>query len=75
MYDWNTVKIEVIFAPKTGQVKPWEIWGVFDKGRVHWASFKTEENANKRLEALNKKFTPEYKAKLNSICQRSANGK
>lgn len=56
---WATLKIEVVFAPKTGTVKPWELYGVFTfphSMRKHWASFKTEAAANKRAAALRKKY-------------------
>lgn len=59
---WTTM-IEVVFAPKTGSIKPWELWGVFifpHSMRQHWASFKTEAAANKSaaktLATLQKKY-------------------
>lgn len=54
---WATLKIEVVFAPKTGNIKPWELWGCFTyphKMRKHWGSFKTEEAANNKAAELRK---------------------
>lgn len=51
---WATMKTEVIFAPKTGSIKPWELYGVFTfphRMRVHWGSFKTEAAAIKKAKA------------------------
>ncbi len=56
---WATLKVEVVFAPKTGSIKPWELYGVFTfphAMRCHWGSFKTEAAANKKLETLKKKY-------------------
>ncbi len=56
---WATLKLEVIFAPKTGSIKPWELYATFtfpSAHRVIWGSFKTEAAANKKLEALKKKY-------------------
>jgi hypothetical protein len=56
---WATLKIEVVFAPKTGTIKPWELYGVFafpHAMRRHWGSFKTEAAANKKAAALRKKY-------------------
>lgn len=56
---WATLKIEVVHAPWTGSIKPWELYGVFTfphRSRVHWGSFKTEAAANKKAEALRKKY-------------------
>lgn len=56
---WATLKIEVVFAPRTGIIKPWEIYGVFTfphPMRKHWASFKTEVAANKKAETLRKRY-------------------
>ncbi len=50
MWTWSKVKVEVVFDPRTGSVKPWEIWGVFPEGRVRWASCKTEAAAHKIAE-------------------------
>lgn len=47
---WATLKIEVIFAPKTGALRPWEMYGVFtfpSPRRVFWGSYKTEATALK----------------------------
>jgi hypothetical protein len=57
---WATLKIEIIFAPKTGSIKPWELYGVFTyphPARRHWGSFKTEAAANKKAARLRKKYT------------------
>jgi hypothetical protein len=46
---WATLRIEVVFDPRTGNIKPWELHGVFTYPhpiRKHWASFKTEAAAN-----------------------------
>lgn len=56
---WATLKIEVVFAPRTGNIKPWELYGVFafpHPMRKHWASFKTEAAANKKANALRDKY-------------------
>lgn len=56
---WATLKIEVVFNPKTGEIKPWELYGVFTFPhlmRSHWGSFKTEAAINKKATALRKKF-------------------
>ena len=56
---WSTLKIEIVFAPHTGNIKPWEIYGIFSfphNSRVHWGSFKTEESAKKKLSGLLKKY-------------------
>ncbi len=56
---WDTLKIEVVFAPSTGNIKPWELYGVFTfphRSRVHWGSFKTEAAANKKAIALRQKY-------------------
>lgn len=52
---WATLKIEVVFNPKTGEIKPWELYGVFTfphTMRKHWGSFKTEAAANKKRDEL-----------------------
>jgi len=52
---WATVKIEVVFAPNTGSIKPWELYGVFTFPRPmrrHWGSFRTQDAANKKAEAF-----------------------
>jgi hypothetical protein len=44
-------RIEVRFAPKTGNKRPWEIWSYWsDRGSVFWASYKTEEAAKKKAD-------------------------
>lgn len=56
---WATLKLAVVFAPKTGSLRPWEIHAHFSfpfERRVHCGSFKTEAAANKKLEALKKKY-------------------
>jgi hypothetical protein len=56
---WATLKIEVVFAPNTGNIKPWELYGVFTfphKSRVHWGSFKTEAAANKKADQARKQY-------------------
>jgi len=56
---WATLKIEVVYAPKTGNIKPWELYGVFTfphPMRKHWASFKTEAAAKRRATVLRKKY-------------------
>jgi hypothetical protein len=53
------LKIEVVYAPKTGNIKPWELYGVFTfphPMRKHWASFKTEAAAKRRATVLRKKY-------------------
>lgn len=56
---WATLTIEVVFAPKTGSLRPWEMYGCFTyphKMRKFWGSYKTESNANKALAKLLKKY-------------------
>jgi hypothetical protein len=60
---WRTLTIEVVFAPKTGSIKPWELYGCFTfphARRVHWASFKTEAAAQKKAAALRVKYANRY---------------
>lgn len=47
MVTWEKLQIIIRFDPKTGSIKPWEMWAIFPEKRVHWGSFKTEEAANK----------------------------
>lgn len=50
---WETATVEVIFDPTTGNIKPWEVYGVFiypHKMKKHWGSFKTEKSAQKNAE-------------------------
>jgi hypothetical protein len=50
---WTTLRIEVAYAPNTGSIKPWEVYGVFSypyEHRTHWGSFKTEAAARRRAE-------------------------
>jgi hypothetical protein len=47
---WSTLTVEVIFAPKTGAQRPWELYGNFTypvHRRVFWGSYKTEASAQK----------------------------
>lgn len=47
---WATLKVEVVFDPTTGVIKPWEVRGVFTFPHdmsVHWSSHKTEAAARK----------------------------
>jgi hypothetical protein len=56
---WATLTVEVVYAPRTGNIKPWELYGVFAfpcHSRVHWGSFKTEAAANKKAETLRKRY-------------------
>lgn len=56
---WATLKLAVVFAPKTGVLRPWEIHATFTyphKRVVHWGSFKTEEAAKAKLAKLLKKY-------------------
>jgi hypothetical protein len=56
---WATLKLEIVFAPRTGNIKPWEIHARFTYPhpmKKHWGSFKTEAAANLKLEALKIKY-------------------
>lgn len=56
---WATLKIAVIFNPKTGEIKPWELYGCFTfphKMRKHWGSYKTEAAAQKKAAALRERY-------------------
>jgi len=56
---WATLKIEVVYAPKTGSIKPWEVYGCFSypfKFRKIWGSFKTEEAAMKKVAKVRKNY-------------------
>jgi len=47
---WQSLTIEVTFAPHTGSQRPWEMHGCFTypvKRRVFWGSYKTEAAAQK----------------------------
>jgi hypothetical protein len=54
---WQSLTVEIRFAPHTGSIKPWELWGCFTsphKFKRHWGSFKTEVAAQKAAaKALN----------------------
>lgn len=68
--DWTTLKLEVVFAPKTGSIKPWELWAVFSDRRTHWGSFKTEEAANKKLNRLKSFYTMEKLIENNRLIRK-----
>lgn len=56
---WSTLKIEVVFDPKTGNIKPWELYGVFTfphNMKKHWGSYKTEVRANIAARKLRDKY-------------------
>ncbi len=63
---WRTMTTEVIFAPKTGSLRPWELYGCFTfpvARKVFWGSFKTEQTARKsaaKQEAAAKKYAEQY---------------
>lgn len=60
---WATLTIEVMFAPKTGSIKPWEMYGCFTfphNRRVHWGSYKTEAAATKKAAALRIYYANKY---------------
>jgi hypothetical protein len=56
---WDTLRMEVVHRPQTGEIKPWELHGVFSypyHSRKHWGSFKTEVAANKKKTRLQKVY-------------------
>jgi hypothetical protein len=60
---WKTCTVEVIFAPKTGSQRPWELYGCFTyphKFRRHWGSFKTEAAAQKAAEKARANVAKQY---------------
>lgn len=58
---WSEFTVDIVFEPRTGNIKPWEMWVNFPhrtdgKKRVRWGSFKTKENAEKNLAKISKKW-------------------